>query len=129
HLRQTEFGGSGGDAVMAGERHFEAATERRSMDGGDDGLWARLDAIAQLRQLQAGTRLAEFGNVGAREKGSSPARDDDRADGCIVGCVRKCVPEPVAYGAAERIDRRIVDRDARHPGVFGYGNDQRSSPY
>ena len=49
-LRQAELRGRHGDAVVAGQRHFEAAAERRAVDRGDDRLGAALDRGLNVEQ-------------------------------------------------------------------------------
>ena len=117
-FRQTEFGRADGNPVMAGKGDFQTAAERRAMDGGDHGFRARLDAIAQFGQPQTDARLVEFGDVGAREEGPSAAGNDDRADICIGDGLGKRLRQSVANRLAERVDRRVVDRNRRHAGIF-----------
>ena len=73
-----------GDPEMAGERHLEAAAQRRAVQRRDDRLRHRLDLGDDLAEARGLRRLAEFGDVGAGEKGAPGAGDDDRLDGRVV---------------------------------------------
>src|SRR5579883_70941 len=54
----------GSHPVMAGKRNFQPAAKRRAMQRGDDRLWHILQRSADLVDIRALERRAEFGNVG-----------------------------------------------------------------
>jgi hypothetical protein len=53
HLGQAEARALHAHAVVAGQRHLEAAAESRAVDGGDDGLGAVLDQVEHCVQRRA----------------------------------------------------------------------------
>ena len=69
---------------MAGERQFEAAAERRAVNGGDDGFARGFDDRQDVRQRGRKRRLAEFLDVGAGDESAALAGDDDRLDGAVL---------------------------------------------
>ncbi len=62
-------------------------------------------------------RLAEFGDVGAGEKGAPGAGDHDRLDGSVVARLAQRLGEPGADLVLQRVDRRVVDGDDRDSAV------------
>ena len=102
HLRRRH-----GDAVVAGQRDFEAAAERGAVDRGDDRLRRALDRVARASaRLGASRRLAELGDVGAGDEGAAVADQHDRLGRRIgngrVESRRRCrrAPAPTARSPA-----------------------------
>jgi len=128
-LGQAASGRGNGDPVMAGERHFEAAAQRRAVNGGDDGLGRILDHGLGVEQAWPLGRLAEFGDVRARDKGLAVANKNDRLDGGVRDGPGDAFADRLAHGRRKRIhggrvqgqdpdialDGEIADRvDCRH---------------
>ncbi len=82
-LGQAHLPRSHGDAVVAREADFEAAPERRAVNGRDDGLGAAFDGIEHAVESRRLGRLAELADVGARDEGAAAAYDDHGADAGI----------------------------------------------
>ena len=78
HFGQAEPGVLGGDAEMAGQRDFKTAAKGGAMDGGDDRLRRVLDFGQHFAETRRLRRLAEFGDVGAGDKGAAGAGQNDR---------------------------------------------------
>ena len=74
---QPAFGGGHRDAVVASERHFEAAAECRTVNGGDDGLGGILDHGECIKEARTRRGLAEFGDVGTGDEGAAFADQHD----------------------------------------------------
>ena len=74
------------NAVVAGERKFQAAPECGAVDCRHHGLGARLDEGAGwlFGLFVRVRRLAEVADVGAGDERSTFAGDDDRFDGCVA---------------------------------------------
>ena len=108
-LRQTALGVGRGHAVVAAKGHFEPAAQRRPVKGGDDRLLARLVARDDLEQRRLHRRLAELGDVGARDEGAALASEHERLDLGSRLRLRQRVEHPAAQRLAERVDRRVVD--------------------
>ncbi len=77
-LGQADPRSRDGDAEMAGQRQLEAAAQGGAVQCGDDRLRHRLDLGDDLAEARGLRRLAEFGDVGAGEKGPSGAGDHRR---------------------------------------------------
>ena len=90
HETERDFGETharvlGREAVVAGEREFEAAAERLPVDGGHDGFRRRLDAGEEVGEDRVGRGTAEFGEIGARGEGAAGGADDDGVDRGVGG--------------------------------------------
>ena len=76
---------------VAGHGQLAAPAQSEAVDGGDDGFIQLFDATedggSQLAEGAAldGREGAHFGDVGTRDEGPAFAREDDDADGVIVG--------------------------------------------
>ena len=114
-LRQTDGGAGRGDAVVAGQRQFEAAAERRAVDRGDDGLGAAFDQFASglFRLLVGIRRLAEIADVGTGDERPALAGDDDGLDSVVGECRFQMLRQIETHAGTHRVDRRIVDRQER----------------
>jgi len=114
HFRQADLGIDQGDAVMAGERHFQTAAQGGAVDHGDARLARGLDGLDYLRQRGRLRRLAEFLDVSAGHEGAAFADEHHGAhSGIRLGLAegpQKSVADPMAQG----VDRRIVDFDQGH---------------
>ncbi len=126
-LGQPELGRGEGDPVMARQRDFAAAAERGAVDRRDHGLFERLDPVDENRQRRIDHRLAEFGDVGAREEGLALAGDDHGLDRGVGRGLRDGGVDPLAHRAAERVHRRIVRQDDEDVAVALGGDDGHSS--
>src|SRR5690606_8706423 len=92
HEPRGELGPMAGDAYVAGDRHREADSDGRAVDGGDDRLGgSEREGDVRARLLLNGLRergklvgFAEFGgpcrDVGASAKASTGAGYDDAAN-------------------------------------------------
>ena len=110
-LGQAEPCVLGRDAEMAGERDLEAAAERRAVNGGNDRLRRVLHRAQHLVQARRHRRLAEFGDVGAGDKGAAAAGQNDRLHFRIGDRALDAFENAAADGGAQRVHRRAVDRD------------------
>ena len=80
HLGRAELRRRHRHAIMAAERDFEPAAERRTVDRRDHRLGAILDPVDHLRQPRHHRRLAELGDVRAGEESLPFAGDHHRVD-------------------------------------------------
>jgi len=103
---------------MAAERDFEAAAERRAVQGGDHRLGARLDRFDHVDGGGLSCRLAEFADVGAGNEGAPGADDHDRGNTGVRLCPRHQVDKTGPQREIQRIDGRIVDGDDRDVAVI-----------
>jgi hypothetical protein len=78
HFGQAALGRRHGHAVVAAQRHLEAAAERGAVDRGDDGLVRSRSSCTSASR--APRRLAELGDVGAGDEGAAVADQHDRLD-------------------------------------------------
>ena len=81
---------------MASERQLEATAERGAMQGRDDGLRHRLDRGDDLGEARGLRRFAEFGNVGAGEKGATSAGDHHRLGSSVIASPTQRLDKPGA---------------------------------
>ena len=101
----------GGDAVMAAERQFQPAAQRRAVDGRHHRLGRGLDAVDQLRQVGLLHLGLEFRDVGpGREEPARPRQDDGFHARVGVGLVEGLL-QAYAQGMAQRVDRWVVHLD------------------
>ena len=111
HFRQADLGGFQGDAVVAAQRHFQAAAQGGAVDGGDHQLVAAFVFADHVRQGGPGGRLAEFTDVGAGGEGAAFA-DHHQGFGLVVfQALAQAVDQPFAHTLTQGVDRRIVDAD------------------
>ena len=111
HFRQTDLRRGHSHAVVAGERCFEAATERGAMNGRDDGLGGAFHDIQYFGQVGRSHGLAEFGDVRA---GHERAAFTDEHGGLqfrvgVQGL--HAIYQRHTHGGANGIHRRVVDAD------------------
>ena len=66
------------------------------------------DEVGEVRGLG---RLAELADVGAGDEGAARAEEDDGVDSGVGVEGFGGVPEGLAEGQGERVDRRVVDGD------------------
>src|SRR5690606_8096459 len=88
-FRQTDLGAVGGDTVVTGQAHFEAATQGDAVDG-DHGRHVEVFEIAEdLVGFEVGSHqffvgqlevVDEFGDVGADDENVLAAGDDHALD-------------------------------------------------
>ena len=107
-----------GDAAMAGERHLEAAAQCRAVHRRDHRFRHRLDQGDDLAEAGRLRRLAEFGDVGAGEKGAPGAGDHHGVDRRVIARPAQRLDEACPHFVLQRIDRRIVDGDDRNPALL-----------
>ncbi len=107
-----------GDAAMAGERHLEAAAQCRAVHCRDHRFRHRLDQGDDLAEAGRLRRLAEFGDVGAGEKGAPGAGDHHGVDRRVIAHPAQRLDEACPHFVLQRIDRRIVDGDDRNPALL-----------
>ena len=122
-----------GHAVMAHQRDFEAAAERCPMQSGDHRLRTAFERALDFGKRCALRRLAELGNIRARDKGAARADQDDRFDRGVRCCLPGAVAKAVAHVGRQCVDRRRIDRehgDIAFTGQIGYGIDggHRAAP-
>ena len=93
---------------MRRQRRFQAATERRAVDRGNDRFVEGFHAIEDGRQPRLLDRPAEFGDVRTRDE--SPARTDDqqRLAVIVLGLV-ECLHQSLSHGLRQRVDRWVID--------------------
>ena len=108
---------------MARQRDFAAAAQRRAVDRGDHRLVARFQLVERFAQVGADRRLAEFGDVGAREKRPPVAADHHRLDAVVAQRLLDPGDQPLPHRRAERVDRRVVGDNDEHVVVLFSGND------
>ncbi len=68
-------------SVMAAQREFESAPQRRAVHGGDNPLGRILDLVTEIRQMRFLRRLAEFPDVCAGDERPALAEDQHRLRG------------------------------------------------
>ena len=100
-----------GNAEMAAERDFEAAAQRGAVNRGNGRLRAIFKFGNHLGQARRLRRLAEFGDVGARDEGAAGAGEHNGLHFRIGGGALDAFENAAANCRAERIHRRTVDRD------------------
>jgi hypothetical protein len=110
-LRKAEPRASRGDAEVAAHRQFEPAAERRAVHRRDGRLLHVVDDGDHFHQPRRLRRLAEFRDVGACDKCTPCAGENDRLDACIVARRDDAVLDALPDGLAQRIHGRIVDGD------------------
>ena len=101
HFGQTELDAVHGQPVMRRQRHLQAATERRAVQGGDHRLAAGLDPVADLGQRRRPRRLPEFADVGAGDEVASGTDDQHRGDRCPPA--RRRSPTPARGGRPRQL--------------------------
>ena len=103
---------------MAGHGELEPAAERVAMNRGDDRLRCvldilqdRVERLGSLERLLARRHRLEDVDVGACHERLAGADEHDRLDGRVVdpSCDRGL--DAFQHAGAERVDRRVVDRD------------------
>ncbi len=94
---QAEFRRRHRDAIMARQRHFEAAAERGAVNGGDNRLRIVFERILDFGNRRALGRLAELGNVGAGDKGAAAANQNDGFDGRVCRGLLGAVTKAAAH--------------------------------
>ena len=114
HLGQAQLRRGHGDAVMAAQRNLQPAAQSGAVDRGDDGLGAILDRVDDFGQAGGDRRLAEFGDVRAREEGAPVAADHHRLDRVVRRGLLHRIGQPLPDRRAQRVDRRIVGSDDQH---------------
>jgi hypothetical protein len=114
HFGQSELRAVDGDAVVRGERDFQAAAERGAVNRGDDRLGTRLDAVAHVRQRRRHRRFAELADIRARDEVAPRADDQHGFDGVVgVGGFDRGEQAPPHVGG-QRVDRRVIDGHQQH---------------
>ena len=83
-LRQAEPRACGGDAEMAAHGEFEPAAERRAVHRRDGRLLDVVDQRDHVHQAGRLRRLAELGDVGARDERAARAGEHDRLHARVV---------------------------------------------
>ncbi len=108
---------------MAGERHFQPATERSSVQGGRHRFAKSLDRLDDGGQGGIFRRLAEFPDIGAADKGFTSTRQHDRRGFSRVFCEFQHRLQAATHLGRSRIHGRIVEGDDEHaiPNDAGYG--------
>ena len=106
HLGQATTRRRHRHAVVAAERHFEPAPERRPMNRGDHGLARIFDGVLHRRKARALGGASELGDIRARDEGS-PAADEDHGPDRGVGLGGLHPLEQAgSHGRGERVHRR-----------------------
>ena len=114
-FRQTESGARQRDAVMAGERYLEPATEHRAVHRGDQRHRQVLETPEERAVGLLLGRPGELGDVGTREERAPGAHEHDRRrTGPRLQRVEDAL-ELVANRAADGVYRRVRDSDDRNP--------------
>src|SRR5262249_50156381 len=130
---QPDLRGGDRHPVVAHQRHFEAAAERSPVQGGYYRLRTALQRALDFEKGRALRRLAELGNIRARDKGAARADQHDRFDGRVRCGLLRVITKAVAHLRRQGIDRRRIDRehgDIAFTGQIGYGIDggHRAAP-
>ena len=124
HLGRPDLRRRHRDAVMTAQRHLAPAAQRSAVDRGDDGLVGGFDHVDHGAEARFLHRLAEFGDVRAREERASVAPDHDRLDAVVGDGFLDPGFEPLANRRAERVDGRVVRNDDEDV-VMAFGTDGR----
>ena len=118
HLGLTHLGGGDSHAVMAGHGELEAASERVTVNGGDERLvgvfqlfQSRVHRLRSLDGLLARLQLLEDVDVRAGDECRAGADQDDGVRGGIVAGVLDGVADRFGNAGAQGIHRWIVDGD------------------
>jgi hypothetical protein len=109
-LRESEARGLRADSVVARQRDLESTAKRGAMDGRHHRLRTALDEAEHLVESRLLRRLTELRDVGTGDEGPPRTDDDDRADVGVGAGSREAVAQPQTDPVAERVDRRITDR-------------------
>src|SRR5262245_59963636 len=94
---------------MAGQYQLETATQRGTVDGGDDWLRGPFDEVEDLVQPGLLRRFDELGGVGAGDERLARARNDNGLDGGVPGRHHNPLLQSLAYPVAEYVVGRVVD--------------------
>ena len=115
-LGQADRRAGCGDSVMAIQRHFEAAAEAGTVDGGDDGLFAFLDVLGRppFGLLVRVLCRAEFADVGAGDECAPLAGDDDSFHGLVGERGLHVLRQVETYAGAQRVHWRVVYSENRN---------------
>ena len=111
HFRQTDLRRGHGHAVVAGERCFEAATERGAMKGRNDGLGGAFHDIQYFGQVRRSHGLAEFGDVRAGHERAAFADEHSSLQFRVGVQGLHAIHQRHTHGGANGIHRRVVDAD------------------
>src|SRR5439155_23265001 len=111
HFRQAELRFLGRHAIVACQRDFETAAERRAVNRGNDRLRRVLHQDKHFGETRRLRRLAEFGDVGARDEGAACAGQHDCLNFRVRDRALHAFEDAAAHRGAERIYRGAVDRD------------------
>ena len=111
HFRQSAFRRRHRHPVVAGQRHFQAAAQRRAVDRGDDGFRRVLDHGLRVEEARALRRLAEFGDVGARDEGLALADQHDGLHVRVVDRLLDAVGDAFAHRRRKRVHGWRIEGD------------------
>ena len=111
HFGQSQLRGRNRDAIVAAERDFEPAAQRRAVDRDHDRLRRILEAVDDGLQAGAGHRLAELADIGAGDIGPPRADQHHGLDLGIGGRLGQAIGQALAHRRAQRVDRGVVDGD------------------
>ncbi|MCY1293750.1 hypothetical protein D9M70_430180 [compost metagenome] len=111
HFRQADLGIAAGDAVMAGQRHFQATTEGGAVDHRDAGLGAGFKGGDHIRQRRRLRRQAELLDVGTGDEGVAGTHQHHGGDLRVGLGGAEGLQQALAHGQAEGVDRRVVHGD------------------
>src|SRR5450432_3246489 len=96
---------------MTGKCYLQPAAQGGAMNGGNDRLRRILHLAQHFTETRRLRRLAEFGDIGAGDKGAAAAGENDRLHFRIGYRLLDAVQDTAADGGAQRVHRRAVDRD------------------
>src|SRR5512145_466910 len=112
-LGKTDACVSGGDAVVASQRQFEAAAKRRAVQRRDDRLGTGLEALDYLAQRWTRRSLPKLADIGPGDERAPGASEHNGRRAGIRERAFELLDQAAANIDAERVDRRVVDRDHR----------------
>jgi hypothetical protein len=127
-LGQAHLSARRGDPEVAAERHLEPAAERHAVDRRDHRLRARLQCRDGDTEARGLWRLAELADVGACDEGLALADHDDCGNAGIGDGALDAVDHALPYRDAERVHRRVVDRENGDGALLGIGDGHANLP-
>ncbi len=116
-LRQADPGRRGRDAAVAGHRQLQAAAEGRAADRRHHGLRAGIEPVQDVGKARRALRLAELADVGAADEHLALGGQHDGADRHVRDDLRQGLVEGRPQRGAQRVDRRVGEREHRHPAI------------
>ena len=111
HFRQPQFCGCCGNTEMTAQRNFQASTQCRPVNCGDDRLGRIFDELTDIRQIRLQGGLAKLPDVGTCNKSASLAQDDHGRNIVVRNAFFQACPDSCANGLGQGVYRRVVNGD------------------